>query len=69
MVGVIEEMDPATGQLKTYELDAKKENKEKGNAEGDGSSGEPSAAVAQAMAQQQAHMQANDVVTRGGNNS
>ena len=33
MVGVIEEMDPATGQLKRYELDAKKENKLKGYTE------------------------------------
>ena len=56
MVGVIEEMDPATGEMKTYELDAKKENKEKGNAEGSDEKPQPSEAVAEALAQQQAHM-------------
>ena len=69
MVGVIEEMDPATGLMKTYELNAKKENKEKGNADGSEAKAQPSAAVAAALAQQQAHKQANDPATRGGNNS
>ena len=67
MVGVIEEMDPATGEMKTYELDAKKESKEKGKAGGSDNKTEPSAAVA-ALAQQQTKMQA-DEGTRGGNNS
>ena len=30
MVGVIEQSDPVTGELKKYELDAAKENKKKG---------------------------------------
>lgn len=30
MVGVIEQTDPVTGELKKYELDAKKENDKKG---------------------------------------
>ena len=30
MVGVIEQTDPVTGELKNYELDAKKENEKKG---------------------------------------
>ena len=55
MVGVIEEMDPATGEMKTYELDAKKESKEKGKAGGSDNKTEPSAAVA-ALAQQQTKM-------------
>ena len=55
--------------MKTYELNAKKENKEKGNADGSEAKAQPSAAVAAALAQQQAHKQANDPATRGGNNS
>ena len=50
MVGVIEEMDPATGEMKIYELDAKKENKEKGNTEGSDGKPEQSAEVAAALA-------------------
>ena len=30
MVGVIEQNDPVTGELKKYELDAKEENEKKG---------------------------------------
>ena len=55
--------------MKTYELNAKKENKEKGNAEGGDEAAQPSAAVAAALAQQQAHVQASNPGTRGGNNS
>ena len=67
MVGLIEEMDPATGQMKTYEHDAKKESKEKGKVVGSDNKTQPSAAVS-AMAQQQTKMQA-DEGNRGGNNS
>ena len=57
-------MDPATGQIKRYELDAKKESKENGNAEENDDKPKTSSAVAAALAAQQNHVQ-TDYGSRG----
>ena len=52
MVGVIEQNDPVTGEMKKFELNAKEENKKKGQGEeySAANAGQPPPEVAQAMA-------------------
>ena len=66
MVGVIEQSDPVTGELKKYELDASKENEKKGKGEvGEVKVGAPPPDVAKAFASAQSRSVAT---TRGSGN-